>query len=80
MCIVDLRADARRSQCRPLFARELNGTLPVTWTHARAVQYLPPRHSDPFDRMLIAQARCENLSLVSVDSKLHGYDVALINR
>lgn len=54
--------------------------LPITWTHARAIQGLPPHHADPFDRLLIAQARCEGLSLVSVDTKFRNYDVPLIDR
>lgn len=53
--------------------------LPITWTHARVVQGLPPHHSDPFDRLLIAQARCEELTLVSVDAKFSRYEVALID-
>lgn len=52
--------------------------LPITWTHARAVQGLPPHHADPFDRLLIAQARCEDMSLASVDAKFRDYDVALV--
>jgi len=55
--------------CRP---------LPISWTHAEAAAALPSHHTDPFDRMLIAQARCERLSLASSDRKLSAYDVALI--
>ena len=52
--------------------------LPIRWRHARAAGALPRHHEDPFDRMLIAQARIENLSLVSYDSALRDYDVALL--
>ena len=52
--------------------------LPITWTHARAVAGLPPHHADPFDRLLIEQARAEGLVLVSVDRQFGAYDVALL--
>ena len=54
------------------------GTLPITAAHALAAGALPPHHSDPFDRMLIAQARAENLTLVSVDNRFPQYDVELL--
>ncbi len=53
-------------------------TLPITATHALAAGALPPHHSDPFDRMLIAQARVEKLVLVSVDNRFPRYDVGLL--
>lgn len=39
--------------------------LPIAAEHAFAVRDLPPLHSDPFDRMLVAQARCEGVTLVT---------------
>ena len=66
---------------RDLFSRALAAgaqPLPITWEHARAVQDLPPHHADPFDRLLIAQALCEGLTLVSVDRMVRGYDVPLL--
>lgn len=53
-------------------------TLPITAAHALIAGGLPPHHSDPIDRMLIAQARAESLILVSVDSRFHQYDVELL--
>lgn len=53
-------------------------TLSITAAHAMAAGALPPHHSDPFDRMLIAQARAESLTLVSVDIRFPQYDVALL--
>lgn len=50
--------------------------LPVTWVHARAVEALPFHHHDPFDRLLIAQARVEGLVLVSADRVFSHYDVS----
>lgn len=40
---------------------------------------LPRHHDDPFDRVLIAQARRHGLVLVSVDSRFAEYDVALLS-
>ncbi len=47
--------------------------LPVTAKHAAIVGHLPLLHNDPFDRILIAQARCEPLRLLSADRLLAGY-------
>jgi PIN domain nuclease of toxin-antitoxin system len=52
--------------------------LPLTVTHAAAVRDLPPHHKDPFDRVLIAQARIEGLTLVSRDTQIGQYDVPLL--
>jgi PIN domain nuclease of toxin-antitoxin system len=43
------------------------GDLPVTAAHAAAVADLPLLHRDPFDRLLVAQARCEGVILVTAD-------------
>ena len=48
-------------------------SLPVTDAHAVAVEALPPHHSDPFDRLLIAQARTEPMRLLSHDAALAAY-------
>jgi PIN domain nuclease of toxin-antitoxin system len=53
-------------------------TLSITPAHALAAGGLPPHHSDPFDRMLIAQARADNLTLVTVDRRFPQYDVQLL--
>ncbi|MEP7351804.1 MAG: type II toxin-antitoxin system VapC family toxin [Acidobacteriota bacterium] len=52
--------------------------LAVTFAHAVAAGYLPLHHTDPFDRMLIAQARAESLVLVTADKQLRKYDVPTI--
>lgn len=52
--------------------------LPVRLTHALAVEGLPWHHRDPFDRMLVAQAREEGLTLVSRDRALRRYDVRVV--
>lgn len=51
--------------------------LPILWRHAESAGSLPRHHDDPFDRMLIAQARAEQLVLVSYDSVFRDYDVSL---
>jgi PIN domain nuclease of toxin-antitoxin system len=52
--------------------------LPVTVRHAEAAAMLPPLHRDPFDRMLIAQAQVEGLSLVSRDPAVRQYQVTVL--
>jgi PIN domain nuclease of toxin-antitoxin system len=47
--------------------------LPITGLHALAVNDLPMLHKDPFDRMLLAQARCEGLFLLTSDGVLRKY-------
>ena len=51
--------------------------LPIEIAHIVEHQALPNHHRDPFDRMLIAQARVEGLTLISRDKLLSRYDVAL---
>jgi PIN domain nuclease of toxin-antitoxin system len=53
-------------------------SLPVTMAHALSVRTLPVHHGDPFDRILIAQARIEGLTLVSADEIIGRYDVPLL--
>jgi PIN domain nuclease of toxin-antitoxin system len=52
--------------------------LPIEIRHASRVTTLPFVHGDPFDRMIVAQALCENLALVSNDSLLDGYNIKRI--
>lgn len=52
--------------------------LPVTMDHALAIESLPPRHHDPFDRMLVAQTQVENLVLVTSDRKMQYYEIAVL--
>ena len=47
--------------------------LPIQPQHCQSVINLPPLHRDPFDRMLIAQARTDDLLLLTRDSKIIGY-------
>lgn len=52
--------------------------LPVTFAHTAEVQALPPHHHDPFDRMLVAQARLDGLALVTHDRQFERYHASLI--
>jgi len=56
------------------------GAIPllVTMEHAAAVAHLPPEHGDPFDRLLVAQARIESAVLVSRDERLTAYGVPVL--
>lgn len=47
--------------------------LPVTGAHAAAVIGLPDHHKDPFDRLLVAQATVEGITLLTADAKLAAY-------
>jgi len=52
--------------------------LPITVAYASAQAALPLHHRDPFDRMLVAQAQVENLTLVSSDVDFDRYGVGRI--
>ena len=51
--------------------------LDVTPIHAEAISDLPPHHADPFDRLLIAQARVEKMTLLTVDAQFSRYNISL---
>jgi PIN domain nuclease of toxin-antitoxin system len=50
--------------------------LPVLSDHCKALVALPRRHRDPFDRMLVAQARAERLPLLTRDRAIIAYGTA----
>ena len=50
-------------------------TLPVTLEHGLRVGELPLLHRDPFDRLLVAQAQLEGLTIVTRDPRIAAYDV-----
>jgi PIN domain nuclease of toxin-antitoxin system len=47
--------------------------------HAERVGELPLHHRDPFDRLLIAQALCEGMTIISADRSISEYDVPLLS-
>lgn len=52
--------------------------LPIEISHVLAVEKLPKFHRDPFDRILIAQAKVENCTLITNDSKMKKYKIKTI--
>jgi PIN domain nuclease of toxin-antitoxin system len=70
---LDLPADFRE-----VLGAEAFLELPVTVGHAHAVANLAPHHRDPFDRMLVAQAVVEGLSIVTRDPAFAAYGVGLV--
>jgi len=59
-----LRDELLRHGCRE---------LPLTGAHALAALTLPPAHKDPIDRILVAQALIENITLLTTDARLAQY-------
>jgi PIN domain nuclease of toxin-antitoxin system len=53
--------------------------LPLRLHHVRVLRDLPNIHRDPFDRMLVAQAKADGLTLVTRDRRLRGYGVSVIS-
>jgi PIN domain nuclease of toxin-antitoxin system len=54
------------------------GLLAIEAEHAWAVRELPHHHRDPFDRLLIAQARTERMSILTADPAFGDYDVSVV--
>jgi PIN domain nuclease of toxin-antitoxin system len=53
--------------------------LPISFEHAFALRFLPLYHRDPFDRMLVAQAQCEGLTLITADEVIAAYGVPTLD-
>ena len=51
--------------------------LPIELRHMEALRHLPRHHGDPFDRLLIAQAQLEKLTILTADRHFRPYHVAL---
>ncbi len=54
--------------------------LPIVIDHALRAGRLPPHHHDPFDRMLVAHAQQEGLTMITGDAMIHRYAVAVLGR
>jgi PIN domain nuclease of toxin-antitoxin system len=52
--------------------------LPISLYHGQMVGILPPLHRDPFDRMLIAQAQAEGLTIVTSDDRFLKYGIKIM--
>src|SRR5207245_393797 len=59
-------------------AESRTSALPIVHQHALHVATLPPHHRDPFDRILVSQARLERLTIMTADKQLAPYDVPLL--
>jgi PIN domain nuclease of toxin-antitoxin system len=53
-------------------------SLPIRQDHVIRIEALPLHHRDPFDRILVAQAQAESLSLLTADGALMAYDVTVL--
>jgi PIN domain nuclease of toxin-antitoxin system len=62
---------------KKLLDRAEASRLPVTFDHAERAAALPPHHSDPFDRMLAAQATDEGLVLMTRDKAFEPYNIPI---
>jgi PIN domain nuclease of toxin-antitoxin system len=62
----------------PVLAAASFSPLPISLEHASLAGSLPPHHRDPFDRMLIAQAQLESLTIVTRDARFARYGVPLL--
>ena len=74
-----LSLDAPLEKSVPFLSRQGVRSLPISVGHALAAGALPAHHADPFDRMLIAQAQCEDLVLVTVDPAMEAYEVRTLD-
>ncbi|NJN53718.1 MAG: type II toxin-antitoxin system VapC family toxin [Anaerolineae bacterium] len=52
--------------------------LPIEKEHSRKVIELPLIHRDPFDRLLVAQALCEDMTILTADSNIQSYAVTTL--
>jgi len=52
--------------------------LPITLEHIMRVEYLPIHHKDPFDRLIVAAALEDDLTILTVDSNIHLYESSYI--
>jgi PIN domain nuclease of toxin-antitoxin system len=54
--------------------------MPIMQSHLAAFIDLPPmeKHKDPFDRLLVATAKAENMTILTADENIHKYDVSFV--
>lgn len=71
-----LDAGVLSGQLARIIAQQTFIALDISMDHAERAGALPGAHRDPFDRMLIAQAQAENLTVVSNESVFDGYGVS----
>ena len=67
------------SECREVYISAATAwEIAIKVIHALLAAKLPRRHSDPFDRMLVAQASFESLTLVTADPRLAEYGIQIL--
>lgn len=67
-----------KTSIRKAFTISEFGILPISFEHILWEYKLPLHHKDPFDRMLISQAKVEGLTLITSDPKIWQYKLSLI--
>ncbi len=79
---VILKAEAGKINVADSFIMEAKGQgfawLEVQVNHIEALHHLPQYHKDPFDRLLIAQAKAECLTLITADKRIQKYNVPIL--
>ena len=79
---IKIKQALRKLKIPPNFRRVLDdqpfNMLDITVAHAHATGDLPAYHRDPFDRMLVAQAKVEGFTLVTRDIRLKEYKIPII--
>ena len=79
---IEIKIAAKRLKLPPDFSdlviEDSYEILDISLAHALASARLPRHHGDPFDRLLIAQAQAEGLTILTADRKFAAYDVAVI--
>jgi len=66
------------SRLRKMLTQNGYAELPITAEHALKIESLPALHKDPFDRMLLAQARAEGMMLLTVDPLIAQYQDSIL--
>ena len=74
---IELPAPMERFLIEQLWENRID-VLPIQMSHALHVHALPHHHRDPFDRMLVAQARLEKLPILSSDRRIAKYEVEVL--
>lgn len=79
---ISIKAALGKLTMVPNFVEHLHATrfaeLPITWHHGELAGGLPRHHGDPFDRLLVAQAQSENLTLVTSDAVMRHYEIDVL--
>lgn len=72
------KLDVDLDELPPLLDASAATVLPVTLDHVLGTSALPLHHRDPFDRLLISQARTDGLTILTADDTFESYDVPVL--